>query len=143
MCGDSHLAEEITQDTFIKALKNINTFEGKCKLSVWLCQIAKNTFYTYKRKQSITARWVQEENSLVLDETIDLLIVKENSLQIHKVLHQLKEPYKEVFMLRVFGELSFFQISEIFEKTESWSRVTFYRAKQIIQLKLKEVNQNE
>lgn len=131
------IAEEITQETFFKALKNIDKFKGNCKISVWLCQIAKNTYYSHleKQKRFGVDNRAEEANESSIEE---LLLDKEAFLRIHKVLHDLDEPYKEVFTLRVFGELSFAQISQLFEKTESWSRVTFYRAKQKIQDLLKE-----
>jgi RNA polymerase sigma-70 factor (ECF subfamily) len=132
------IAEEITQETFFKALKNIDKFKGNCKISVWLCQIAKNTYYTnLERERRFGTDSTEEracENSIE-----EMLLDKEAALRIHRALHCLEEPYKEVFTLRIFGELSFSQISELFEKTESWSRVTFYRAKQKIQDLLKEV----
>lgn len=128
------IAEEITQETFFKALKNIDKFDGKCKLYVWLCQIAKNTFFTYKKKEKYHENLTETEDILV-DSTIEQsLLSKESVFKIHKELHSLGEPYKEVFMLRVFGDLSFSQIGCLFEKTESWARVTYHRAK----MKLKE-----
>ena len=134
------VAEDITQDTFFKAMKAIGTFKGECDIRVWLCQIAKNTYYTYCKKQK---RFVPEED---VEEEIQEKPVsiekrfgdKEQALNIHKVLHTLEEPYKEVFQLRVFGELSFRDIGEIFGKTESWSRVTFYRAKNKLVKKMEE-----
>lgn len=131
---DEMIAEEITQETFFKALKNIHKFDGKCKLYVWLCQIAKNTFYTYKKKEKYHEDLTEAE-SIFADSTIEQnLLSKESVYKIHKALHRLGEPYKEVFMLRVFGDLSFSQIGNLFEKTESWARVTYHRAK----MKLKE-----
>ncbi|HCD46013.1 MAG TPA: RNA polymerase subunit sigma [Lachnoclostridium sp.] len=131
---DEMIAEEITQETFFKALKNIDKFDGKCKLYVWLCQIAKNTFFTYKKKEKYHENLTETEDILV-DSTIEQsLLSKESVFKIHKELHSLGEPYKEVFMLRVFGDLSFSQIGCLFEKTESWARVTYHRAK----MKLKE-----
>ncbi|TRZ38076.1 RNA polymerase sigma factor [Niallia circulans] len=131
------IAEEITQETFFKALKNIDTFKGNCKLSVWLCQIAKNTYFTYHDKQKrFDTNVIPEEVSQKSME--EMILRKEDNIRLHKVLHHLEEPYKEVFTLRVFGELSFKEISEIFEKTESWARVTFHRAKRKIQDLLKE-----
>jgi RNA polymerase sigma-70 factor (ECF subfamily) len=131
---NTQIAEEITQETFVKAIKNIYQFKGNCKISVWLCQIAKNTYFTYMEKQK---RWEPGEpqehlqvNSLVFEQK---LIDKTEALRIHKLLHSLKEPYKEVFTLRVFGELSFDHISEVFGRTESWARVTYHRARNIIQ----------
>jgi RNA polymerase sigma factor (sigma-70 family) len=125
---NEQIAEEITQETFFKALKNIDKFKGNCKINVWLCQIAKNTYFTYLDKQKrFGTDDIPEEIS---ENSIESMIVnKEETFRLHKVLHRLKDPYKEVFTLRVFGELSFKQISQLFEKTESWARVTFHRAK--------------
>jgi RNA polymerase sigma factor (sigma-70 family) len=131
---NTQIAEEITQETFVKAVKNINQFKGNCKISVWLCQIAKNTYFTYMEKQKHREPGEPQEkpqaSSLTLEQK---LIDKAEALRIHKLLHSLKEPYKEVFTLRVFGELSFDHISEVFGRTESWARVTYHRARNIIQ----------
>lgn len=138
---NKQIAEEITQETFVKAVKNINQFKGNCKISVWLCQIAKNTYFTYMDKQKRYGpgdpQEKTQENSFTIEQK---LIDKTEALRIHKLLHSLKEPYKEVFTLRVFGELSFDHISEVFGRTESWARVTFHRAKNIIQDLLMEEN---
>ena len=129
---DEHIAEEMTQETFFKAMKSIESFKGECDIRVWLCQIAKNSYYTYCRK---TKRLVPEEEAEEKITTTEQnsfesrLLEKEQAVAIHKILHNLEEPYKEVFHLRVFGELSFREIGEVFGKTESWSRVTFHRAK--------------
>ncbi|MEK5236990.1 RNA polymerase sigma factor [Paenibacillus sp. FSL L8-0470] len=135
------IAEEITQETFVKAVKNINQFKGNCKISVWLCQIAKNTYFTYMDKQKRYEPGDPQEkihkNSFTIEQK---LIDKTEALRIHKLLHSLKEPYKEVFTLRVFGELSFDHISQVFGRTESWARVTFHRARNIIQDLLMEEN---
>ncbi len=134
LCRNECLAEEITQETFFKALKSIDCFNGSCKMLVWLCQIAKNLLYTHERKEK---RLVDEEK--LDNESSDFsleqnLLKSESAFEIHKHLHNLDEPYKEVFSLRLFGELSFYQIGQLFGKTESWARVTYHRAK----LKLKE-----
>ena len=128
LCRDEQRAEEITQEAFFKAIKSIDAFRGECKLSVWLCQIAKNTFYTEAKRQQ---RQVDYPLELIQsDETIDQKIYdKETAFQIHKLLHVLEEPYKEVFWMRTFGELSFKDIGVLFGKTESWARVTYHRAK--------------
>ena len=128
---DPYVAEEITQETFFKALKNIDSFRGQCRLYVWLCQIAKNTWFTYAGKRSKEGT-PQEASSG--DSMEEKLLTRETAFEIHKLLHNLPEPYKEVFSLRVFGELSFSQIGELFGKTESWARVTYHRAR----LKIKE-----
>jgi len=131
------IAEDITQETFFKALKSIDTFQGNCRINVWLCQIAKNTYFTYVDKQKRFDTYEISEQASEND-IENLLFKKEETFQLHKAVHRLEEPYKEVFTLRVFGELSFKQISELFERTESWARVTFHRAKRKIQELLKE-----
>ena len=129
---DEQMAEEVTQETFFKALEAIDKFDGKCKIYVWLCQIAKNTYFTMhsrdKRQSVLSEEPADWEN---LEEK---LLTKESAFEIHRILHALEEPYKEVFSLRTFGELPFRQIGELFGKTESWARVTYHRAK----LKIKE-----
>ena len=131
LCRNPALAEEITQEAFFKALKNIDSFQGDCKLNTWLCKIAKNTFYSYAKKNRRQADCALE--IVISDEDIEQRFAdKETAYAIHKVLHRLNEPYKEVFWLRAFGELSFAQIGALFSKTESWARVTYYRAKIMI-----------
>ena len=131
LCRNPTLAEEITQEAFFKALKNIDSFQGDCKLNTWLCKIAKNTFYSYAKKSRRQADYSLE--IVISEEDIEQQFAdKEAAYAIHKVLHKLNEPYKEVFWLRTFGELSFAQIGALFSKTESWARVTYYRAKIMI-----------
>ena len=137
LCGNSHIAEDITGETFLKAIKTGGAFEGKCSVKVWLCQIAKNTYYDYLRKHS---KLTELPEDMPVESSFELeLFDKADALKIHKLLHQLNEPYKEVFSLRIFSELSFAEIGEIFGKTESWARVTFHRAK----LKLMEAELND
>ncbi len=135
LCKNPTLAEEITQETFFKALKHIDSFNGSCKISTWLCKIAKNTFYSHAKRQN-----KQTDFSVTLDLSDESLeerfADKETAYAIHEVLHKLKEPYKEVFWLRTFGDLSFAQIGTLFNKTESWARVTYYRAKTLIKEEL-------
>lgn len=133
MAGDRQWAEEITQESFFKALKSIGNFRGECKLSVWLCQIAKNTFYAEAKKNRRQATEVPEEFSDE-DEIERKVCDRETVREIHENLHTLEEPYKEVFWMRTFGELSFKEIGTLFNKTESWARVTYHRAK----MKIKE-----
>lgn len=141
LCRDQQLAEEVTQETFAKAVKNIDQFKGQCKISVWLCQIAKNTYFKCMDKQNRLHLGEPPEKMQGTGLSIEQrLIDKTEALRIHKLLHSLKEPYKEVFTLRVFGELSFQHISEVFGKTESWARVTFHRARNLIQDLLMEEN---
>ena len=129
---DEQVAEEVTQETFFKALKAIDKFDGKCRLYVWLCQIAKNTYLSMLQKKRTGEELPGEIPS---GESLEeKLLTKESAFEIHQILHALEEPYKEVFSLRTFGELPFRQIGALFGKTESWARVTYHRAR----LKIKE-----
>lgn len=130
LCRDEGVAEEITQEAFFRAMEHMERFDGRCKLYVWLCQIAKNTYFSYTRKRK---RWMPEEDAgefpgeeQGLEEN---LVDRETAWEIHKRVHGLSEPYREVFLLRVFGELPFSRIGELFGRTDSWARLIFYRAK--------------
>ena len=130
LCGNEAIAEEITQEAFYRAMEHIDKFEGKCKLYVWLCQIAKNTFLTYAKKQKRYVSETDADLSQQIEPSFECEILdKETVWKLHKLLHGLNEPYKEVFSLRVFGELPFSQIGELFGKSDSWARLIFYRAK--------------
>lgn len=136
LCKNPTIAEDVTQETFYKVLSKINTFKGESSLSTWIIQIAKNTYLSYLRKKKLEEKY--EENNLPNEESIEERILnKETASEIHKYLHKLKEPYREVFWMRTFGELSFRDIGEIHGKTESWARVTYYRAKEMIKEVLK------
>ncbi|MBO5165311.1 MAG: RNA polymerase sigma factor [Lachnospiraceae bacterium] len=128
LCQNEGTAEEITQETFFKVLKKIDTYRGECKLSVWICQIAKNTYYSYVKKQSRLKDGPLEKFA-GQDGFEQELIDKDMAMQIHRILHTLNEPYKEVFWMRTFGELSFAEIGKVHDKTEAWARVTYHRAK--------------
>ncbi|MGI6284113.1 RNA polymerase sigma factor [Caproicibacterium lactatifermentans] len=123
------IAEDITQETFFKALKKIDAFKGDCKISVWLCQIAKNTYFSYLKKQPYLLEDIDNVVNIPGDDFEQKIIADGNVYEIHKLIHGLEEPYKEVFMLRFFGDLSFRKIAELFGKTESWARVTYHRAR--------------
>ena len=128
---DGSLAEEVTQETFFKALEKIDQFRGDCDVRVWLCQIAKNTLYDHlkkQKKQLLGDEKLEKIESAGGELLEEKLAQRSQAMEIHKVLHRLSEPYKEVFSLRVFGELSFGTISSLFGKSESWARVTYHRA---------------
>lgn len=126
------VAEDITQDTFLKAMNSIHTFDGRTELKAWLFTIARNTYYTAYHRQKRFSPYALDENIAGNHDVLDDFIAAEQSTQILKILHGMKEPYKEVFLLRFFGSLSFDKISFLFQKSESWARVTYYRAKKQI-----------
>lgn len=128
-CRDEAIAEEVAQETFFKAMQHIDKFNGTCKLYVWLCQIAKNTYFSLckKQKRIISDMYIGQPDTVNTLESD--YFDKDTAKQLHVSLHNLNEPYKEVFTLRIFGELPFSQIGELFGKNDSWARLIFYRAK--------------
>ena len=123
------ISEDLTSDTFLKAFEKISTFKGNSKTSTWLCQIAKNEYLQYLRKHKKTDS-IEECSDIADTERIeDIVQDKTMAITIHKLLHELEEPYKEVFVLKVFAELGYKDIACIFEKTETWARVTYHRAR--------------
>lgn len=138
LCRDESLASDITQETFLKAMSAKKGFEGQSSLYTWLCSIAKRLWLNKVKKQS---REVSDEDlftdKISDDNTEESIIKKDTLLSIHKILHRMNEPYKEVFSLRVFGELSFADIASLFSKSESWARVTYHRARKMINEELR------
>ncbi|MBQ2755368.1 MAG: sigma-70 family RNA polymerase sigma factor [Oscillospiraceae bacterium] len=146
LSGDEHVAEEITGETFFKAMKAIKNFRGECDIRVWLCQIAKNCYYTHIKK---AGRYAEVEDIEALeaaersDSVEEHVLSRDEAARIRAVLHDVKDPYKEVFMWRVFADLSFKQIGQIFGKTENWACVTYHRARNMIKERLEEQNREK
>ncbi len=136
LSNSEHIAEEITSETFFKALKSIDRFRGDCDIRVWLCQIAKNCYYSYIKKAGRTERIVNVEIAEQGASFEERLFRHDTAMQIQKILHDIPEPYKEVFMWRVYAELSFKQIGQIFGKSENWACVAYHRARNKIKEKL-------
>ena len=138
LCRSAPLSEELAQETFFRAMRSLNRFDGRCRIEVWLGQIAKNAYYSHCRRRKDRAHVLPEADSgLRVEEAI---LDTAQAMLIHERLHSLPEPYKEVFTLRVFGELSFEKIGRLFGKTSSWARVVFYRAKTQIKEYMEEVD---
>ena len=129
------IAEELTQETFYRAVKKIGTYKGNCKISVWLCQIAKNLWYDECRKNKKLANKDYDLLNIETEEKVeDEVISNDEKITLYKKMQSLDEKTREVIYLRITGELSFKEIGDILNKSENWARVTFYRGK----LKLKE-----
>ena len=120
------VAEELAQETFCQAVSSIHRYDGSCKITTWLCAIAKNQYLSYLRKHPPSA----EQEALSSAGKMELL----------QCLHQFQEPYREVIYLRVFGNLSFREIGQIMGQSENWARVMFYRSKERLR---KELNKHE
>lgn len=141
LSGSEHMAEEITEETFYKALRKIESFRGDCDIRVWLCQIAKNSYYSHLRK---SGRQISLEDAALQDTadpegTVDeRLTTHDEADQIRILLHTLSDPYKEVFMWRVFAELSFKEIGRLYGKSDNWACVTYHRARNMLRERLEE-----
>lgn len=140
LTGNEDTSEDLTQETFAIAVKEIHKFKGDCKVSVWLCQIAKHLWYKELKKKSrkdISMEDISEE-ILSVETTEDVIISNEEKLKLFKDMQILDEKTREVMYLRMIGNLNYIEIGEILGKTPNWARVTFYRGKQ----KIREANKN-
>ena len=138
ICRDEALAEELTEQVFFQALKALSTFRGDCDIRTWLCAMARNAFLSHLRKERPTER-IDEIQIPDPRKTVEERITdQEQAMSIHRILHDLPEPYKEVFSLRIFGQLSFGDIGSLFGRTANWACVTYHRARQKIQSEMEE-----
>ena len=138
LSGSSQIAEEITQETFFKALRSLDQFQGRSSLKSWLCAIAKNLWLSElrrKKTQPIDEAMQLSDPSVGPEEA---LVRQDESMRIHRLLHHLDEPYREVFTLRTLGQLSFRDIGELFGKSENWACVVYHRARAKIREKMEE-----
>lgn len=131
LCYEEELAEELTQETFYQAVRSVDRYDGSCKVSTWLCQIAKHLWYREmeRRKRKGTSELTADMESLEKP-VEERLLVKEEKMELFRKVHVLDEISKEIVLLRVTGAFSFKEIAELFGKNENWARVTYYRAKQ-------------
>lgn len=132
LCREEELAKELTSQVFFAALEQYPKFRGESNVKTWLCAIGRNCYLTHLRKAGKTVPMEEDlrDDGVSIEERLE---DREEAMHIHKILHGLPEPYKEVFSLRVFGQLSFRQIGEVFGKTANWACVTYHRAKSKIQ----------
>ena len=138
LSGSNDVAEDLTQETFYQAVRASNKFEGRSKVSTWLCGIAKRVYLVYLRKHP---EHDDIDGVVLSSESVeDTVIAREGKKELLTMLHGLEEPSREVAYLRIFGELSFREIGEIFGKTENWARVTYFRSKEKLR---KEAEKNE
>ena len=136
LCGNADEAEELTAETFLKALQALKSYRGDCELRVWLCQIAKNRYFSEQRKRKPEPLSDTLESAAPSPES--LAVRSDEAERVSEAVHRLDEPYKEVFLLRVYGEMPFESIGKLFSKTANWACVTFHRAKAKIKAELEE-----
>lgn len=136
---DDNIAEEITSETFYKAMRSLSSFRGDCDIRVWLCRIAKNCYFSYLKNAGRLEPLdgIEMLNIPMQGETVEeQLLRQDEAKQIQKILHGLPDPYKEVFMWRVFADLSYKQIGQIYSKSDNWACVTYHRARNMIKERL-------
>lgn len=128
---DPELAEELTQETFYQAVRSIGRFDGSCKISVWLCQIAKHQWYKYLRhhQRELPTDW-NALPDVPLPSAEEIAESNHSHMELLRCIHNLPDPMREVVYLRAFGDLSFREIAQVLGRTENWARVTFYRGKE-------------
>ena len=138
LCLNEAMAEDITQETFYNAIKKIDTFKNDCKIETWLCSIARNIFLNSKRKKQTEN--ISDYPNLVAEISLEENVIKnENIKRILTEAVKLDTPYKEVFYMKTLGDMPYSTIADVFEKTENWARVTYFRAKKQIEERMSEV----
>ena len=149
LCHNEDVAEEITQETFYQAVRCIDRYDGSCRISTWLCAIAKNQLLAYQRKNPVMdsiddmpgKETEKGQSNIALSNSTEAAVMQNfDRIELMKRLHLCPEPFREILYLRIFGNLSFREIGEIMGKTENWARVTFYRGKEKLR---KEMGENE
>ena len=141
LSGDEHVAEEITSEAFFAALSSLDKYRGESEVRVWLCGIAKNCYYQYLKKKKPIVSIDDDGINEIHDDSADLgecAADKSHADQIRRILHSIPDPYREVFMWRVFAELDFKEIGKLFGKTDNWACVTYHRAKNMIKERMEE-----
>lgn len=133
ICKDESLAEELTEQVFFQAMKALPKFRGDCDVRTWLCAMGRNCYLSHLRKtrpsENIDELQIPDPRASIEEQMID----RSQAMTIHRLLHDLPEPYKEVFSLRIFGQLSFEDIGSLFGRTANWACVTYHRARRKIQ----------
>lgn len=139
LCGDAALADDLTSECFLKAMRAIGGFRGECELRVWLCQILKRIYLDHLRRdgKEVPSESLPEDANT--PDPAEAFAQQDQAIRAHKALHRLPEPYREVFSLRVLGGLDFAAIGELFSKSQNWACVTYHRARQ----KLRDIMEDE
>lgn len=144
LSGNFDLAEDLTQETFYQAYKSLHRYNGKCKMSVWLCQIAKHMYFDYLKKEKHVQK-IEIENLKIFDterNVEETYLIKEEIQELLFAVQQAKKTYGQVFWLRAYEEMTFKEIGEIFDKSENWARVNYYRAKEWMRERIRSKNEN-
>ena len=129
LSGSETAAEDITSETFLRAMQALPRFRGDCDVRVWLCRIARNTYFSYRRDPDNLPAEEPEEAERPAPSPEEEVLRQEEGRRLRQLLHELEEPYREVFLWRHYGDLSFREIGQLFGKSENWACVTYHRAR--------------
>lgn len=129
LTGDRHTAEEISQETFFRAMRSLDSFRGESSVKSWLCAIAKNIWLSDRRRQQLLPLEAAGDPADPHSTPEASVLMRDEGLYVHRLAHGLDEPYREVFLLRTLGQLRFKDIGEVFGKTENWACVIYHRAR--------------
>lgn len=133
LCHDEQLAEELTQETFLQAYKSLERYDGSCKVSTWLCQIAKHLYYQYLQRHNREIPVELEEQHMISSASAEhQALTRIELLEVLREMQKLPDKMREVMYLRISGDLSFKEIGGIMGRSENWARVNFYRGKEIL-----------
>lgn len=139
LSGNPDTAEELTQETFVKAYTNLDNFRGDCRLYVWLCQIGKNLYFNYMKKENRHAAVNEVIHTYSDGKSVEEeVLAADSARELIRAVSNLAEPYQSIFVYHVFSQLTYKEIGEILQKSENWVRVTYYRAKKKLQVMIKE-----
>ena len=133
LSGDSDISRELTQETFLRAIGSLSSFNGSCSVCTWLCSIAKNLWHSELRRRGLHPSADTDEAAPEPDASPppdEAAEQRDSKMFVLKQVHSLPETEKEIILLRATGAMTFAEIGELFGKSENWARVTFYRAKQ-------------
>jgi RNA polymerase sigma-70 factor (ECF subfamily) len=138
ICKNASLAEELAQETFFQAMRAWDGFRGDSSVSTWLCAIAKRLYCSALRRETNHCPVLSAQENL--PDVAEMLLMGDRKMAVQRVLHRLPEPYREVFTLRALCDLSHDEIGELFQKSGSWARVTYYRARMLLMEAMKEAD---
>ncbi len=127
LCGDPHLAEELTAEVFLKAVEKIRTYDPRYKASTWLCTIARNLYINDCKRKNRTVP-LTEDLPCASPSPETLYLQKEQAQAVITAAEKLPPEQRQVFFLRLQG-MSFRSIGKALEKSENWARVTYFRIK--------------
>ena len=135
---DTYMAEDLTQQTFLKAMEKLHTFKNESSILTWLCTIAKNEFINQLNKNKrLTYEKILDiyhENDVTNVE--DIVLSKHTIRKLARIIKGLDEPFREIFILRVYNEMSFKEIGSLYNKSDIWARVNYHRAREKIKNKI-------